>query len=83
MSYDNRSFSLLKRFVAEQEGATSAEYACIMAIVIIAAVTSLAMFGSNLSGSTSAFSNELSGAGLGPGSFGPGTFRTQSNVALP
>ena len=47
------------------------------------AMSDLQALFSNLSGSTSAFSNELSGAGLGHGSFGPGTFRTQSNVALP
>ena len=83
MSFDNCRLAWLKRFFSEQDGVTSAEYAFIMAIVIIAAVTSLAMFGSNLSGATSVFSDELTGAGPGSGSLSLGRLRTQSNVALP
>lgn len=84
MSYDKRNPSLLRRMVFEQEAATSAEYAFVLALVIVAAVATLAMFGSQLGGTTSILTNEVPGAGPGPGgSFGPGNFRTRTGVQIP
>ena len=40
--------NILKRFVKDEEGATAVEYAVVVAMIILACIAGLTLFGSNL-----------------------------------
>lgn len=82
--FANNLFGTMRRLVSDQEGATSTEYGVILGVIIVAVVAAVALFGSQFSSTTTAVYTGLSsGTDSAGGSFGPGTFRSQTGVAVP
>jgi len=54
---------LLRSFVDDEKGAELAEYALILALVVVAAITALGVLGSGVSSGITSASNGISGAG--------------------
>ncbi|NOZ50986.1 MAG: Flp family type IVb pilin [Chloroflexi bacterium] len=54
---------MLRSFVDDEKGAELAEYALILALVVVAAITALGVLGSGVSSGITSASNGISGAG--------------------
>lgn len=75
---------MVRRLIVEQEGATATEYAVILGAIIVAVVGAVALFGLQFSSTTSAVYTGLSnGTDSAAGSFGSGSYRSQTGVTLP
>lgn len=85
MSHLKQNFScFVRRLIIEQDGATATEYAVILGVIIVAVVGAVALFGLQFSSTTSAVYTGLSsGTDSAAGSFGPGSYRSQTGVTLP
>jgi Flp pilus assembly pilin Flp len=74
----------MRRLFAEEAAATSAEYAFIMALLIIAAITTLAYFGTHVGDVTTCISTDVPGASAAPGDLvGSGSGHTRTKVLNP
>jgi len=85
MSYIQRNpLATLGRLVSEQEGAAASEYAVILGVIVVVVIAAAAVFGLQFVNTTSSVYSGLSnGTDSAGGSFGPGNFRSQTNVSFP
>lgn len=57
--------SLLRRFLRESDGATAVEYAVLLALILIAVISSIGFVGAQTGGMWGGIQTNLAGAGLG------------------
>lgn len=75
---------VVRRLLAEQEGAAASEYVLILGLIVVIAIGVVAVFGLHVSETTSAVYTGISGGTDSNGAtFGPGSFRSHTNALIP